>query len=292
MPKLTKRPNRTDWHRLLCIMTAPLFEQLGCEVTIEMDLSIKVQRLDMAVVTRTRPLCFDKLKAEYYEGFENMAEHNLISFKSFREVFNMTSMEEFYGHLINYRKIKQLKRRDQVNLYAVTHYHPKGLFKRWQGTPFLKCIVPNRMYDLNLLTPVRFIITKDSDHPILGLFSNNTEQIQKSRDKLAEDAWLHQHVSSYLNKLYDFYQLEGVKMPYTREVFVKEYYPEHYGTFLLGKQEGIQEGELKGELIGKIQLLQQILKKPVASRDQLRSKNMSTLQKLADALNSEWMRVD
>ncbi len=58
--------------------------------------------------------------------------------------------------------------------------------------------------------------------------------------------------------------------------------------FLLGKQEGRQEGEL----VNKIQMLQQILKKPVSSQNELFGKNISELQILANTLHTEWMRVD
>ena len=43
------KPDKTDWHRLWGLMVSPLFERLGCDVTVEMDLSFKVQRLDMTV---------------------------------------------------------------------------------------------------------------------------------------------------------------------------------------------------------------------------------------------------
>ncbi|WP_080810150.1 hypothetical protein, partial [Desulfamplus magnetovallimortis] len=247
--------DRTDWHRLLGLMMTPLFEKLGCEVTVEVDLSLKKQFLDVVVVRKYTSVLFDDVNPDYYEGFENLNEHNLISFKSFREVFNMAALEELYGHFTNYKKIKNLKDGNNINLYAVTNHFPETLFNRFKDTKLIECIKKNKIYDLKVLTPVRFIITKDSNHPILGLFSNNIKQIIMSRERLQHDGWLLKYTSTYLNKLYDHYNLEGVDMPYTREMFVKDNYPEHYGQFLLGKQEGRQEGEQnglqKGELTGK-----------------------------------------
>jgi len=66
---------------------SPLFERLGCDVTVEIDLSFKVQRLDMTVIIKNKPLCFNNIDPDYFQGFENLNDHNLISFKSFHEVF-------------------------------------------------------------------------------------------------------------------------------------------------------------------------------------------------------------
>ncbi len=247
---MNQKPDKTDWHRLWGLMVSPLFERLGCDVTVEMDLSFKVQRLDMTVITKNKPLCFNDINPDYYQGFENLNDHNLISFKSFNEVFNRTAIEELYGHFTNYKKIKEIKKSAKVNLYAVTHHFPRDLFKPFQRTDLLKCIIEDRVYDLNVFTPVRFIITNSFDHPILGLFSNNRDQINKSLNRLKKDGWLLKHVSSYLKKMFEYYSLEGINMAYTREMFLKDNYPEDYEKILLVKDDilktGIKTGIQKG----------------------------------------------
>jgi hypothetical protein len=173
----TEKENKTNWHRLWGLMVAPLFEKLNCEVTVEFDLSLKVQRLDMVVVTKLEdePINFYEVNIDYYQGFENLNAHNLISFKSFNESFNMEALEEFYGHFTNYKKMRNLESQpEKINLYAVTHHLPEKLFNRYKNTEFLECIFDNRIYDFKILTPVRFIVTNDFDHPVLGLFSNKT----------------------------------------------------------------------------------------------------------------------
>jgi len=76
----TDKENKTNWHRLWGLMVAPLFEKLKCEVTVEFDLSLKVQRLDMVVVTKLEdePINFDEVNIDYYQGFENLNAHNLL----------------------------------------------------------------------------------------------------------------------------------------------------------------------------------------------------------------------
>ncbi len=54
-----------------------------------------------------------------------------------------------------------------------------------------------------------------------------------------------------------------------------------------GRQEGRQEGMQKGELIGKIQLIQQILKQTVSTRDELLEKTIPELQSMLDNLEKK-----
>ncbi|MCP4350607.1 MAG: hypothetical protein GY795_34500, partial [Desulfobacterales bacterium] len=44
MTEQAKKPDKTDWHRLWGLMMSPVFKRLGCETTVEMDLSSKSQR--------------------------------------------------------------------------------------------------------------------------------------------------------------------------------------------------------------------------------------------------------
>ncbi|MBF0378642.1 MAG: hypothetical protein HQK72_14360 [Desulfamplus sp.] len=84
-------------------------------------------------------------------------------------------------------------------------------------------------------------------------------------------------------------------MPYTREIFLKEHYPDIYEHFMLGQQEGIQkgrqEGEQKGlqegELIGSITALQKVLKCQIATKKELRAKSIEELQSILDSLEKQ-----
>ncbi len=273
-----EKTDRTDWHRLWGLMMLPLFEKLGCETVVEMDLSAKVQRLDMVIVTADpENIPYHRIEAYYYEGFENLNRHNLISFKSFREVFGMTALEELYGHFTNYRKIKNISEseKDTVNLYAVTHHFPRELFSRFEGKNLIDR-AGERIYTLNLLTPVRFIVTRGTDHPVLGLFSDNTEQILRSRRRLENDRWLIREVSSYLGQLYRYYSLEGIPMPYTQEMFIKDHYPDWYSKIQTAKNEGKAEGRLIGEIL----MAQRILKLSLYSQEELERRNTEELRRV------------
>ncbi len=210
----------------------------------------------------------------------------------------MTALEELYGHFTNYKKVKNIKEKDKgkINLYAVIYHFPKELFAPFQGTAHLQCVETDHIYDLTILTPVRFIITRDIVHPILGLFSNNSKQIKASRETLENDGWLVNQVSSYINKLYQYYAMEGIHMPYTQEMFIQEHYPEWYAKIQAaerqgmekgvkkgikkGVEKGVEKGVKKGEIIGRILLAHKLLRKPVDSKEALLALPVDKLHKI------------
>ncbi len=98
---------------------------------------------------------------------------------------------------------------------------------------------------------MRFVITRGCDHPIIGMFSGDPEQIKASRGRLERDRWLLGQVSSYLGKLYEFYGLEGIDMPYTQEMFIRDHYPEWYEKIQAAKNEGRLIGEASGLVRGR-----------------------------------------
>ncbi|MGD9730880.1 MAG: Rpn family recombination-promoting nuclease/putative transposase [Desulfamplus sp.] len=58
-----------------------------------------------------------------------------------------------------------------------------------------------------------------------------------------------------------------------------------------GHQEGRQEGRQEGKIIERIRLLQQILKKPVSSEEELIAKEMSELKNICESIEKEWQSV-
>ena len=241
------KEKRISWHRLWGLMISPLFEKLGCETQIEVDLSTKKQLLDVVVIKKKGELSWDAVDQSLYEGFENLNTWNLLSFKSFNEVFNRQALEELYGHLANFRKIKKIKDSadSQINLYVISHHLPQKLFSPFGGTEFLKCIKADYIYDLKVFKPIRFIITRHIEHPILGLFSNKKDQIEKSQEQLKHYPWLIKDVSGYLGELFKHYSLEGVDMPYTKEMFEKEYLTEYYEKMENAKRQAKHEKEIE-----------------------------------------------
>ncbi len=200
--KKNNQETKTNWHRLFSLMFGTIFETLGFETIAEYDVSRKSQLVDVVVVRRQTLSKTKDLPSTYYEGFEDLNDHNLLSFKSFHEVFNEEALEEFYGHYSNYKKVTGMTR-DKINLYVVTYHYPEKLFTKFNDSNLLCCVKKNKIFDLKILKKVRFIITKGSIHPVLGLFSNDIKQIKDSMDELIQDKWLIYQVSAYVDKLYE-----------------------------------------------------------------------------------------
>jgi hypothetical protein len=95
-----EKTTRRDWHRLFGMFVTAHFENSPYQVEVEKDLTVKKQLIDVTVVRREAAGSFDR----YPDGLENMAEHNLLSYKSLHESFTVWSLLELAGHYVNYRK--------------------------------------------------------------------------------------------------------------------------------------------------------------------------------------------
>ena len=126
--KEATRPYR-QWHRLFGLLLADYLKGTPFSVELEKDLSHKRQLLDVLVVRRgsgpmTRPLP---------DGLNDLTDHNLITFKSFRQSLDDWALKELTGHYVNYRKSiaeqSALLAEDRFHLYAICARHPDGLFR-------------------------------------------------------------------------------------------------------------------------------------------------------------------
>jgi hypothetical protein len=89
-----------DWHRLFGLVLSDFFTGSPFVVELEKDLSLKKQLLDVVIV-RKHPGFFPE---PLPEGLEELAAHNLITFKSHHEALNDWALKELTGHYVNYRK--------------------------------------------------------------------------------------------------------------------------------------------------------------------------------------------
>ncbi len=211
----------TDWHRLLGITLTDFFTDTAYTVELEKDLSMKKQFLDVVIIERKEGRMPDELP----DGFENMAKHNLISYKSFRESFDDWSADELIGHFVNYRKqvspsLKKLLPKEDFRLYAVCTMFPAKLTKQVTFKP-----VTEGVYDLRWgVRDIRIIVTsqisKEKRNAMWLMFSAVRDSVgygvSHYRGKLDE-------MSSAINRLLLRYRTERIiDMPYTIEDFRKE----------------------------------------------------------------------
>jgi len=130
--------DNTKWHRLLVMVSMPLYEILGFETQAEVDLSLKKQLVDLLVIKKKKEnINYSALPKIFWEAFDNLNNYNLITFKTYSESLNSAAIEEFYGHFTNYLKINKINRND-VNLYAITQHFPDKILKPFKNTNYLK----------------------------------------------------------------------------------------------------------------------------------------------------------
>ncbi len=89
-----------NWHRLFGLLLTDIFEGSPFVVELEKDLSLKQQFLDVVILRKGRGQCTGRLP----DGFDNLADHNLITFKSLQEALDDWALMELTGHYVNYRK--------------------------------------------------------------------------------------------------------------------------------------------------------------------------------------------
>ena len=213
-----------DWHRLFGMGLTDLFAYTNYKVELEKDLSIKQQFLDVVIIEQVQA---SELPENLPDGLDNLAQHNLLTYKSFRESLGSWALDELVGHYVNYRKQisgDTLLPVDQFSLYAVSTRFPQDLAKETTLTE-VKAGVYETQWGSQIIRV--FVLNRFPETPnntFWQLFSANTSKIQKAgvsyRHKLAE-------LSSIINELFFFYEMEGIVMPYTVQDYVKDYVESH-----------------------------------------------------------------
>lgn len=210
-----------EWHRLLGLGLTDCFTDSGYEVRMEIDLSIKKQLLDILIIEResVKPL------SELPDGLENLAQYNLISYKSFRQVADAWSLDELNAHYVNYRKqispsLDKLLAVENFRLYLVCTRRPEKLTSE-ATLQFVKLGV----YDIQWGgKQIRLIVLSEvpkvKRNALWLLFSGIMESVQFG---LAQYEWRQPELSSVMNDLFKFYRIEGLPMPYTVEDYKRDH---------------------------------------------------------------------
>ena len=210
-----------DWHRLFGMALTDYFSDTSYTVELEKDLSLKKQHLDVVIVEQGEGLA----PFELADGLENMAAHNLISYKSLREPFDDWAADELIGLYVNYRKqispsLNKLLSENDFRLYAVCTRFPRKLDKLKPFQPVSKGVYAIRwgVRDIRLIVTGR--ISQEKRNALWLMFSAIAEKIKygvtEYKGKLSE-------MSSTINLLLIKYRNERIiTMPYTIEDYREE----------------------------------------------------------------------
>jgi hypothetical protein len=226
-----------DWHRLFGLLLTDFFTDSPFTVEIERDLSAQQQFLDVVILRRGR----GRFAGHLPDGLDNLAAHNLLTFKSHHEALDGWAMKELVGHYVAYRKLvspspSRLLPEDHFRLYAVCARFPHNLSGQ----------VPWRerqagVYDCQWGTDgVRVIVAgelpREAHNAPLHLFSASPELVgfgQGAYQRRSEDT------SSLLGQLFERFQQEGLAMSYTMADFRRDYIKEHFPQLTPEEQEEV-----------------------------------------------------
>src|SRR5947207_13937176 len=117
-----------NWHRLFGLLLTDFFAGSPFVVELEKDLSMKKQLLDVVILRKGQGRFAGRLP----DGLDDLAAHNLITFKSHHEALDDWALMELTGHYVNYRKQvgaarQQLLPAEAFRLYAICSSYPHNL---------------------------------------------------------------------------------------------------------------------------------------------------------------------
>ncbi len=218
---------KINWHRLFGLTLMDLFTGSNYQVELEKELSLKKQYLDIVIIKKTTGQALKKMPA----GLENLAEHNLLTYKSLQEPLDDWAIEELIGYYSNYRKIvspslDKLLPANLFKLYAISTRHPynllnkKSIFKKIQtgvfdltwGSRLIRIIVLSRM-------------PQEKKNALWQIFSGKAAEFAYGNQNYN---WHCFREKAVINQLYElYYKKKGVIMPYTMADFNKDFTREH-----------------------------------------------------------------
>jgi hypothetical protein len=215
-------PPPISWHRLFGLLLADYLDGTPFEVELEKDLSLKKQLLDVVII-RKRP---GVMIRPMPDGLQDLQDHNLITFKSFRQTLDDWSLKELTGHYVNYRKQEAdadgtMPSESKFALFGVCARYPRELLKTLPHTEVAEGVYDCQRGSDRIRVIVANQLSETEHNSLLHLFSAVRERVEYgSRHHRTKD-----DTSSIVSRVFDLYQDEGNPMPYTIEDYKREMEP-------------------------------------------------------------------
>jgi hypothetical protein len=169
-------------HRLFGLSRFDFFQGTAIDVETEMDLSLKQQFVDVVLIRKgpgpiPRPLP---------DGFEDLAAHNLVTFKSHQEALDCWALCELVGHYVNYRKqsspsMQELMPETDFRLLAVCARYPHNLAQQVTLTPLRAGVYEVQGLGLRIRIIVANQLPQEEHNAMLHLFSAREELLRYGR---------------------------------------------------------------------------------------------------------------
>ena len=170
-------------HRLFGLSWIDFFQGTPVAVETELDLSLKQQFIDVVLI-RKGP---GPLPRPLPDGFEDLAEHNLVTFKSHQEALDAWALWELVGHFVNYRKqaspsLNDLLPEDEFRLFAVCARWPHNLAQQVALTPLRAGVYEVQGLALRVRVIVAHQLPLQEHNAMLHLFSAREELLRYGRE--------------------------------------------------------------------------------------------------------------
>jgi len=214
-----------EWHRVFGLTLADFFTGSPYRVEVEKDLSLKQQFVDVVIIEWEAGGPMPELP----DGLEDLARHNLLSYKSRHEPVTGWTLDELLAYYVNYRKqasaaAKKLLPVDDFRLYVVCTRMPKKLAAVIPFKPFKKGVYEIQWATHKIHVLVLSQIPKTKRNAIWQLFSGIGEKVQFGA---ANYKWRQPDKSGIINEFYKHYHVEGITMPYTWDDYYRQVTHEH-----------------------------------------------------------------
>ena len=202
-----------NWHRMFGLTMTDFFTESPFVVELEKDLSLKQQFLDVVILRKGPGEIFKPLP----DGLDNLAEHNLLTYKSLREPLDASAIDELLGHLVNYRKQVSPPRQpllpiEQFRMYGISTRAPRklqkevkleerqpGVYEAVWGTHRVRIVVLSEI-------PVA------PQNALWEIYSADPDKVMAGRQQYRPHT---EDMSTLMKELFEQYKLEGIRMSYT-----------------------------------------------------------------------------
>jgi hypothetical protein len=206
-------------HRLFGLSWIDFFHGTSIDVETEMDLSAKQQFVDLVLIRRG----LEPIPRPLPDGFEELAAHNLLTFKSHQEALDGWALCELIGHYVNYRKqsspsFDDLLPETDFRLFAVCARFPHNLAQQVAWTPLREGVYEVPLATMHIRVIVANQLPQQEQNAMLHLFSAREDLLRYGREHYRQHS---QETSSLLFKLFKAYR-EDTAMADKLKEFVRE----------------------------------------------------------------------
>jgi hypothetical protein len=149
---------------------------------------------------------------ELPDGFEDLADYNLISYKSHQQVLDDWAMDELVAYYVGYRKMvspeEELLPEDRFRLYAISTWFPESLSEQVPLEQYKEGIYDVKWGSLNIRVIVLSQVSDDRKNALWHIFSAVPDSVVRGAA-----AYKEKDRSNVMGTVFEKYNTEGIAIP-------------------------------------------------------------------------------